>query len=203
VAREKEGAYGGFYRNEHYQVSQDAAAVTIPERKSQSLVYIGSFQDGVIRMKMCNEHVPWVQLQVLSLASIEQNEAVHEDARVSGISPRSAFNVSSRPKNRNEHEKFRAYLWRRYFSRILRTDSSGLCQRRTISKRQGETSSQRLWMLAFRTVLPRPCPTFKKFRACRASTRRHPAQLQGRRRQPFPVRRMSNRPSATVSHEAH
>jgi hypothetical protein len=49
-----------------------------------------------------------VQVQVLSLASIEQNEAVHQDARVSGISPRSAFNVSSRPKNGNEHEKFRA-----------------------------------------------------------------------------------------------
>jgi len=55
---------------------------------------------------MCDEDVLWVQLQVLFLASIEQNEAVHQDAGVSGISPRNAFNVSSCPKNREKQEKF-------------------------------------------------------------------------------------------------
>ena len=64
---------------------------------------IVSFDGGVIGMKMCDEDVLWAQLEVLFLANIEQNESVHEDARVFGIPRRSAFNVSSCSKNRYKH----------------------------------------------------------------------------------------------------
>jgi hypothetical protein len=54
-------------------------------------------------MKMCDEDVLWAQLEVLFLTGIEQNEAVHEDARVFGMTRRNAFNVSSSSKNRYKH----------------------------------------------------------------------------------------------------
>ena len=54
-------------------------------------------------MKMGDEDVLRAQFEVLSLAGIEQNEAVHEDARVFGMTRRNAFNVSSSSKNRYKH----------------------------------------------------------------------------------------------------